>query len=315
MITTSRYSPGTTSECGRRRSAVEQCGDVRFGAHWRGGRQRGERLVRRAVVIAEDLDPVRRRAVAEIEVLRAARMSGACCRRARRGAARCPTAPATSARPAAAHSAPMTLNSWPMKPSGRPVREPDAAAGAHDAQHFARRPRVIRREHRAEGRERDVEATVVERQRPPRRPSRNSTSQAFGQRARAAPFRAAPARSRSKSLGEPARGGERGVAVAGGDVEHAFAGAHVGRFGERFADDLQRHADDGEVAAGPRACWLLFDGGEVRRGRFSGSCCRLIVKMVMIVLRKGCCGLVRCILRRERALTLYRVSFRFARAS
>ena len=30
-----------------------------------------------------------------------------------------------------------------------------------------------------------------------------------------------------------------------------FAGAHVGRFAEGFADDLQGRADDGEIAAGP----------------------------------------------------------------
>ena len=37
---------------------------------------------------------------------------------------------------------------------------------------------------------------------------------------------------------------ERRVAVAGGDIEHALARAHVERFAELFADDLQRGADD-----------------------------------------------------------------------
>jgi len=60
-----------------------------------------------------------------------------------------------------------------------------------------------------------------------------------------------------------ARGRERRVAVAGRNVEHALVPAQVARFGERFADDLQRRADDGVVAARP--CGLLagLDGGEI----------------------------------------------------
>ena len=73
------------------------------------------------------------------------------------------------------------------------------------------------------------------------------------------------------TCGEAARGGERRVAVAGGDVEHALAGAHVDGFGERFADDLQRGADDGEVAAGPGGLLALLDGGEVGRRRAGGA--------------------------------------------
>ena len=47
------------------------------------------------------------------------------------------------------------------------------------------------------------------------------------------------------------RGGERSVAVAGGDIEDARAGADVERFAEIFADRLEGGADDGVVAGGP----------------------------------------------------------------
>ena len=49
-------------------------------------------------------------------------------------------------------------------------------------------------------------------------------------------------------LGEAARGGERGVAIAGRDVEHPFAGTDIDGLAQRLADDLQGRADHGKVA-------------------------------------------------------------------
>jgi hypothetical protein len=57
--------------------------------------------------------------------------------------------------------------------------------------------------------------------------------------------------------------GQRGVAVAGGHVEHGLVGAHVGGLGQCLADDLQGGADDGVVAAGPGGLLAQLDGGEV----------------------------------------------------
>src|SRR5690606_15646197 len=58
-------------------------------------------------------------------------------------------------------------------------------------------------------------------------------------------------------------GGQRCIAIAGGDVEDGLAGAHIGGLGECLADDLQGRADGGVVAAGPGGLLALLDGGEV----------------------------------------------------
>ena len=67
-------------------------------------------------------------------------------------------------------------------------------------------------------------------------------------------------------VGEAAGGGERRVAVAGGDVEHALVAAQVDRLAQRLADDLQGGADDGVVARAPGELLAALDGGEVDGG-------------------------------------------------
>ena len=62
------------------------------------------------------------------------------------------------------------------------------------------------------------------------------------------------------------RRGERRVAVAGGDVEHARARAQVERLAQALADDLQRRADDGVVAGGPGGLLARLDRGEIDGG-------------------------------------------------
>jgi len=44
------------------------------------------------------------------------------------------------------------------------------------------------------------------------------------------------------TFGEAPRGGERRVAVARGDVEHARPGAEIDRLAEALPDDLQRRS-------------------------------------------------------------------------
>jgi hypothetical protein len=55
----------------------------------------------------------------------------------------------------------------------------------------------------------------------------------------------------------------RRVAVAGGDVQHALAGPHVGRFVEELADDLKRRADDRVIAGAPHGLLPELHGGRI----------------------------------------------------
>jgi hypothetical protein len=48
-------------------------------------------------------------------------------------------------------------------------------------------------------------------------------------------------------MGEAARGGERDIAVACGDIENTLVGPQVERLAQRFTDDLQGRADDGVI--------------------------------------------------------------------
>ena len=166
-----------------------------------------------------------------------------------------------------------------MNPCGvqfaRPIRPP----GLQHTQHLARRALVIRREHHAEGGQHDVEAAVVERQ-----CLGIGHLKLHGQifRTRAlAPFVQQRRHIVGRGhVGEATCRRKRRVAVAGGDIEHTLAGAHIGGFGERFADDLQRGTDDGEVAAGPGGLLALLDRGEIRHGEI-GAAARLSSARVM----------------------------------
>ena len=95
--------------------------------------------------------------------------------------------------------------------------------------------------------------------------------QAFGRGARAAALEQRRHVVGGGHLAPAARRGERGVAVAGGDVEHLLAGPEVERFAQLFADDLQRGADDGIVAGRPGAVLLGLEGGKVDLARVARS--------------------------------------------
>src|SRR5690606_17436078 len=144
----------------------------------------------------------------------------------------------------------------------RPVRQGDAAARAQHPQHLAGGAVVVGREHDAERRQHDVEAGVREGQRlGVGQPELDR--QSFGLRPRTTLVEQRLHVVGRGHDGVAPGGGQRGIAVAGGDVQDGLAGAHVGGFGERLADDLQRDADGGVVAARPCGLLALLDGGEV----------------------------------------------------
>ena len=87
--------------------------------------------------------------------------------------------------------------------------------------------------------------------------------QAVGRGARLAALEQARHVVGGDDLAPAARRGERGVAVAGCDVEHFQAGAEVERFAELLADDLQRGADDCIVAGRPCAMLARLQRREV----------------------------------------------------
>lgn len=123
----------------------------------------------------------------------------------------------------------------------------------------------FRREHRAKGRQHDVETGVVEGQFL-RVGNLELHVQAFGLRAAAALFEQGRHAVGRDDISKAARRVRRGVAAADGDVQQALAGAHIGGLGERLADDLQGGADDPEVAASPGGLPALLDHGEIERG-------------------------------------------------
>ena len=122
---------------------------------------------------------------------------------------------------------------------------------------------LVGREHHAEGRDDDVEARVRERQRfgVGLAECRCSSRSALGAFARAVEQRRHIVG--GDHLAPAARGGERGVAVAGGDVEHLLSRADVERLAQLLADDLQGGADDGIVAGRPGALLAGLERREI----------------------------------------------------
>ena len=70
---------------------------------------------------------------------------------------------------------------------------------------------------------------------------------------------------------------QRAVAVAGGDVQHLRPRPQVDRLAQRLADDLQRRADDPEIARGPRRLLALLDGRQIRGRDRPPPVCTLVI--------------------------------------
>ena len=177
-------------------------------------------------------------------------------------APRRPTATAAARRQAAAACWPSVLNSWPMKPSGvqlaRPMRPPGRHTRAISAADFAWSganitPKVDSTASKLASANGSASASATW----------NVHVEPLGARALGAALEQRRHVVGRRHLAAAARRGERRVAVAGGDVEHALVAAQVAGFGERLADDLQRGADDGVVAAGPGQLLAGLEGGEI----------------------------------------------------
>ena len=274
---TSRYSLGITSELAPAvLSLSSRASRSRLERLLAGGRERREGLLRRPVVVAEHLHEVRRRAVAEVEVAAfAAHRRGA--RAEQRGAVRLGAPRRRRLQPGGRRQVPADqLEQLADEALRRPVGHAEAAARTQHAQHLVGGALVVGREHRAEGREHDVEAPVGERQ-VLDVGDLERHRQSFGLGPRRALVEQGGHVVGRGDVGEAPRRRERGVAVAGGDVEDALAAAHVDGLGQRLADDLQGGADDGVVAAGPGGLLPLLDGGEVGSRKHGGGGCGLHV--------------------------------------
>ena len=168
------------------------------------------------------------------------------------------------------HVAAQHLEELADKTFRRPVGQPDATSGPTHTRHFRSTLRMVGREHHAEGRDHRVEARVFERQclgvgglkRNVEPLGLRPLGTAFEQRGDVVGRR---------HLAAAARRGQRGVAVAGGHIEHPLVSAQVAGFGQLLADDLQGGADDGVIAAGPRGFLAALEGIEVDGGVHIGS--------------------------------------------
>ena len=156
----------------------------------------------------------------------------------------------------------MVLNICPMKPSGVQFARPILPPRLQTRSQLSGGAVLVGREHHAEGRDNDIEAAIRERQ-ASASASWKLICRPFGGGALTCAIKERGHVVRRDHVAPTPRGGERGVAVAGGDVEHVLVRAEVERLAQRLADDLQRGADDGIVARRPGALLAGLDGPKV----------------------------------------------------
>ena len=154
---------------------------------------------------------------------------------------------------------------------GRPARERDRAAGPADPEQLGGRLRVVGGEHRAEDRRDGVEGGVRERQRLGVALEQLDVEALGGRALAAALEQGRDVVDADGRAAEPGRR-DRGVAAAGGDVEHAPAGVQVGGVAQLLGDENDPGGDLVEIAARPGLLLALLDGAEVGCGRFQRAC-------------------------------------------
>ena len=154
---------------------------------------------------------------------------------------------------------------------GRPAHEPDRAAGPAYPQQLGGSLRLVGREHDAEHRRDGVEARVGERERLGVTFEQRDV-EAFHLGAETPVVQQRGDIVDADDLAATPRGCDRGVAVAGGDVEHAPPGVQVGRVAEtlRDVDDLGR--DGAVVTARPHRLLPGLERPEVERRPVMCNC-------------------------------------------
>lgn len=157
------------------------------------------------------------------------------------------------------------LEKLPDEAVGCPVRHADAPTGPADACELRGRSGVVGREHHPKAGQHGVETGVLEWQGlgvglP------EFDVQPFGQSPGCPALQqAADIVCRCDVAAAPGRG-ETGVAIAGRDVQHPLIPADVAGLGELLANQLERGADHGVVAAGPGNLLAGLEGGKVDGG-------------------------------------------------
>ena len=156
---------------------------------------------------------------------------------------------------------PIVLKRWPMKPSGvqlaRPIFPPGrqtriSSAAARSWSGVNMTPKV----------ETTTSKLASWKGALPRRPRGTRSSARRPRRGAGAVEQGRNVVGR-RHVAPTARRRQRGVAVAGSDVQHRLPGADVEGLAQVFADDLQGGADDGIVAGRPRPLLADFDGGQI----------------------------------------------------
>ena len=145
---------------------------------------------------------------------------------------------------------------------GDPVDHADAAAGPADPQQLAGRPLLVGGEHGPAGRQDRVEGGVGEGQ-GLGVGLLEGRLQPFGGGALAGTVEQRGHVVDAGDLAEAAGGGQGGVAVAAGHVQHALAGAQVDGLAQQLGGEQEPGADGGVVAGGPGGLLALLDGGDV----------------------------------------------------
>ena len=145
----------------------------------------------------------------------------------------------------------------------RPVRHPDAPAGAADAQELVRDALLVGREHRAERRHDDVVGAVLEGKVLRVRDLRLHR-QPFGLRAVLRLLEQLRDEVGARDVCETARGRERGRAGPAADVEHALAGMDVDALEHQLAVEDEHRAEAAEIPLRPDPLLPLGDSLVVR---------------------------------------------------
>ncbi len=158
-----------------------------------------------------------------------------------------------------------------MKPSGVQLASAIVPPGRQTRSSSAAVCCVVGREHRAEDRRDGVEGAVGERQRLGVALDELDV-EALGGGAPAAALEQGRHVVDADGVAAEPRRGDRGVAAAGGDVEHAPAGVQVGGVAELLGDEHDPGGDDGEVAARPGLLLAPLDVVEVGLACLEGGC-------------------------------------------